>query len=82
MFYTMKGCHNLLVKLCIFFITDESAVKEKPPQLELQVSSTGEQEQDSQPENGDPFNVTTPSEEEAKREFVSCRVFLRGPIHY
>ena len=45
-------------------------MKEKPAELELhQVASTGEQEQDSQPENGDPFNVTTPTEEEARREF-------------
>ena len=53
-------------------IIDESEVKEKPAPLDLvQVASTGEREQDSQQaENGDPFNVTTPTEEEARREFV------------
>ena len=64
--------------ICVYIIiyvssiVDESEVKEKPAQLELQqVVSPVEPEQDSQKnENGDPFNVTTPTDEEARREFV------------
>lgn len=63
----------------------ESKVKGKPAELELgQVTSTGEQERDSpqQAENGGPFNVTTPTEDEAKRESISYGVILTGPRHY
>ena len=42
-------------------------MKGKPAELELR--QLGEPEPDSQPENGDPFNVTTPTEEEARSEF-------------
>jgi hypothetical protein len=46
-------------------------VKGKPTELDLQDLASGEREPDSQPENGDPFNVTTPTDEEAKRELWS-----------
>ena len=61
--------------ICIYIIMYVLSIigeSEKPAQLELQqVVSPVEPEQDSQKnENGDPFNVTTPTDEEARREFV------------
>lgn len=61
--------------ICVYIIMYVLSIvgeSEKPAQLELQqVVSPVEPEQDSQKnENGDPFNVTTPTDEEARREFV------------